>query len=87
MAGANGKPANVLMKLDHRASTGVFPSDRNGHVRSGSYMSEKSVGVGGGGGRHSSLRGLAPIVERDTRRHSAVERRSVPIYRGGDLPT
>jgi len=86
MAGANGRPASVLTKPDHRASSGVFPSDRKGHVRSGSYASEKGLGLGGSG-RHSSLRGLAPIVERDHRRNSAVELRNVPIYKGGDMPT
>jgi len=90
MAGANGKPANVLTKQDHRASTGIFPSDRNGHVRSGSYGSEKGVGAGLGGGgmggnKHTSLRSLPPIVE--SKRNSVVDRRSMPIYRGGELPT
>jgi mannan endo-1,6-alpha-mannosidase len=84
MAGANGKPANVLTKQDHRASTGVFPSDRNGHVRSGSYGSEKGVGVGlggagMGGNKHTSLRSLPPIVES---KRNSVNRRSAPIYRG-----
>jgi mannan endo-1,6-alpha-mannosidase len=52
--------SNVLTKPDRSStfsSTGIFPSDRNGHARSASYVSEKAA--------RNSLRGLPPIHERE----------------------
>lgn len=62
--GGTKRQSNVLTKppTDRSStfsSTGIFPSDREGHKRSSSFVSEKGV-------RRDSMRGLPPIVERSS---------------------
>jgi mannan endo-1,6-alpha-mannosidase len=76
--GGTKRTSNVLTKQQTQtdrsstfSSTGVFPSDRNGHARSASYVSE---------GARNSLRGLPPIVEKDGRDRERRRRRSSGIH-------
>ena len=88
---------------DHRYSTGVFPSDRDrGHARSKSGVSEREARheslrsmppIVERSQRHSVVRDHGDRRSHRSHRPSASadagvgDRRSVPIYRGGDLPT